>query len=110
MTKPNSSNDPARRLFGLPRVEGDARRRGLSAIALTGAAPLVCAALALFAPGAFADKPDTDSPEFIEFLEYLGSWEGPEEDWVQFLSADDEAISVDDLPQALEPQAESAGL
>jgi hypothetical protein len=25
------------------------------------------------------------APEFLDFLEYLGSWNGEEQDWVQFL-------------------------
>ena len=28
------------------------------------------------------------APEFLDFLEYLGSWEGEEQDWVQFLEVE----------------------
>jgi hypothetical protein len=70
---------------------------------------LISVALASIAPGASADKQDPEATEFIEFLEYLGSWEGQEEDWVQFLSAD-EAPTVESLPDAVEPEVESAGL
>jgi hypothetical protein len=31
------------------------------------------------------------APEFLDFLEYLGSWNGEEEDWVQFLDEDENA-------------------
>jgi hypothetical protein len=41
------------------------------------------------------DQPEQDdpAPEFIDFLEYLGSWNGEEQDWVQFLD------NGADLPQ-----------
>jgi hypothetical protein len=29
------------------------------------------------------------APEFLDFLEYLGSWDGAEQDWVQFLDEDE---------------------
>jgi hypothetical protein len=116
MKKPDISNDPARRRVQSTRAATGAERRhgssacGTRALAITGVAALIGAALACFAPSAWADKPDTDSAEFIEFLEYLGSWQGQEEDWVQFLSADEEGITVESLPDAVEPEAESAGL
>jgi hypothetical protein len=34
-------------------------------------------------------------PEFIDFLEYLGSWEGDEQDWVQFLETEEDAPQRD---------------
>jgi len=115
MRKPDLQNDPARRCFGSTTAEADSRRTSggragdSRRITLTGIAALIGAALACVATGAAADKPSPDSAEFIEFLEYLGSWEGPEEDWVQFLPVD-EAITAESLPDAPEPEAESAGL
>jgi hypothetical protein len=32
----------------------------------------------------------------LEFLEYLGSWEGSEEDWLLFKESDTDAASVSD--------------
>ena len=29
------------------------------------------------------------APEFMDFLEYLGSWDGEEQDWVQFMDAEE---------------------
>lgn len=53
-------------------------------------------ALLLLAPLAVRaqDQPesppqDGQAPEFLDFLEYLGSWDGAEPDWVQFLDEDD---------------------
>jgi hypothetical protein len=32
---------------------------------------------------------DATAPEFMDFLEYLGSWDGEEQDWVQFMDAEE---------------------
>jgi hypothetical protein len=55
-----------------------------------------------------ADPADT---EFIELLEYVGSWDGEEEDWVLFLGdANDPDSPTDvDLDQ-LTSEAEAGGL
>ena len=44
-------------------------------------APLASGADAMDQPPRAAEA----APEFIDFLEYLGSWEGAEQDWIQFL-------------------------
>jgi len=35
------------------------------------------------------DGADAAAPEFMDFLEYLGSWDGEEQDWVQFMDAEE---------------------
>jgi hypothetical protein len=35
------------------------------------------------------------APEFLDFLEYLGSWEGEEQDWVQFMDVEEKAPQRD---------------
>lgn len=41
-----------------------------------------------FAHAEQAFEPSATTPEFLDFIEYLGSWEGEEQDWVQFLELD----------------------
>jgi len=36
-----------------------------------------------------AAEPEPAGEEFVAFLEYLGSWDGNEAEWVQFLDASD---------------------
>lgn len=45
--------------------------------------------------------------EFIEFLEYLGSWDGQEDQWQQFLGDSDELTAAEVLG-AGEASAETA--
>jgi hypothetical protein len=40
-------------------------------------------------------------PEFLDFLEYLGSWDGAEQDWVQFLD-EDETVPQRDAEEPVE--------
>jgi hypothetical protein len=67
---------------------------------------LLIAPLACRADGTVATPPHNaetaTAPEFIDFLEYLGSWEGDEQDWVQFLEM------LEDAPQrdAVENEAD----
>jgi hypothetical protein len=42
-------------------------------------------------------QPST-APEFLDFLEYLGSWDGAEQDWVQFLDQG-EAVPQEDAEE-----------
>jgi hypothetical protein len=39
--------------------------------------------------------PSSQPAEFLDFLEYLGSWDGAEQDWVQFLDEDETAPQRD---------------
>ena len=48
--------------------------------------------------------------EFIEFLEYLGSWDGAEEDWVQFLRTPDQASVIEAADDEAKHAPESASL
>ena len=48
--------------------------------------------------------------EFIEFLEYLGSWEGAEEDWVQVLRTPDQATVIEAADGEAKHAPESASL
>jgi hypothetical protein len=43
-------------------------------------------ALVLCAPALRAEEPPPPPEEFMDFLEYLGSWDGKEADWTQFMS------------------------
>lgn len=45
------------------------------------------------------------APEFLDFLEYLGSWEGDDREWVQFL---EEGEDEDDLTRDAVGQPEEA--
>ena len=78
-----------------------------------GGAPLaIAAALALAPMLAGADAPTDESAqlpqaEFIEFLEYLGSWDGQEDQWQQFLGDSDELTAAEVLVVG-EPSAETA--
>ena len=64
--------------------------------------------------GAFAGASQPDAvagdAEFIEFLEYLGSWDGPEEDWVQFLRASEQPSIIEAAEDEVEYAPESASL
>lgn len=60
---------------------------------------LVCAPLA--AHGELRQVEQAE-PEFLDFLEYLGSWEGEEQVWVEFL--EEEAV-----PARREADREQAG-
>ena len=62
-----------------------ASSRGLCSLLLL--APLACGADAMDQPSRAADA----APEFMDFLEYLGSWEGEEQDWIQFLEEEQDA-------------------
>ena len=66
---------------------------------------LAGAALTWLPLRALAAEPDPAQQEFVAFLEYLGSWDGNEEDWVQFLDAgdDDSARTVDSAAAASNP-------
>lgn len=53
-----------------------------------------------------------EEPPDAEFLEYLGSWDGPDEDWLLFDNADGKAVATDgkersDPASADEESAES---
>src|SRR5262245_64657004 len=65
-------------------------------------AMLVGSALTWLPLRALAAEPDSTEQEFVAFLEYLGSWNGNEEDWVQFLDATNSDFSpdADDIPAA----------
>jgi hypothetical protein len=59
---------------------------------------LLLAPLACRADGTATTPPSREAvtpPEFIDFLEYLGSWEGDEQDWVQFLEEEEDAPQRD---------------
>jgi len=47
-----------------------------------GAAGIAAALAALGLWASAAAEPDEDVPPDVELLEYLGSWEGPDEDWL----------------------------
>jgi hypothetical protein len=69
-------------------------RRGL--VRASGAAMLgmlIGAALTWLPLQTSAGEPDPAQEEFVAFLEYLGSWDGQEEEWVQFLDAADRDAS-----------------
>lgn len=53
---------------------------------------------------AFADE--GEAPD-IEFLEYLGSWEESDEDWVLFTEETDTETKSDSEANDAEPQAEN---
>jgi hypothetical protein len=48
--------------------------------------------------------------EFMEFLEYLGSWNGQEDQWQQFLSDSGEPILPEALMVDADPPADAASL
>jgi len=73
--------------------------RGLWSLLLL--APLACRADGTVAAPPHGAETTTPPPEFIDFLEYLGSWEGDEQDWVQFLEEEEDAPQRD----AVEEQA-----
>jgi hypothetical protein len=75
-------------------------------------AALTGVALACIGACACAGQPDPSlaNAEFIEFLEYLGSWEGSEEDWVQFLPALEQASTVDAATVAPDYKVDSTSL
>ena len=56
-----------------------------------------------------ASEADPAQAEFLEFLEYLGSWDGAEEEWVQFMgetSAMEEVLTdLEETPPTLEARA-----
>ena len=64
--------------------------RGLWSLLLL--APLACQAGGTAAP---PPRGTETPPEFMDFLEYLGSWEGDEQDWVQFLEEEEDAPQRD---------------
>jgi hypothetical protein len=68
---------------------GASIRKRLGACALFA----LCAAAAA-APAASRDIEPTDA-EFVEFLEYLGSWEGAEDEWMQFAAQTNETAAAD---------------
>ena len=41
-------------------------------------------------------------PKFLDFLEYLGSWDGAEQDWVQFLDEDETPPQRDAVEEPVE--------
>ena len=57
----------------------------------------------------FAGEPNAEQQDFVAFLEYLGSWDGNEEDWVQFLDAPDAARADDSNPAAADATPASPG-
>jgi hypothetical protein len=73
-----------------------ASERGLWFLLLL--APLAYGADVMERPARAADT----APEFIDFLEYLGSWEGEEQDWIQFLEEEQDAPR----PDAAEKEAD----
>lgn len=52
----------------------------------------------LASPGHAGDDPVPDE-QFFEFLEYLGSWEEGEEEWVELIDVADEREQRDDSGQ-----------
>jgi hypothetical protein len=75
----------------------------LSAVRWLGALAAGClVASPLFAR---AQEPQMSAQEFTEFLEYLGSWDGAEEEWVQFLPDGDVAALTQPLVEAGEADA-----
>jgi hypothetical protein len=59
---------------------------------------LLLAALAAQAQDEDAQARDAETAqatEFLDFLEYLGSWDGEEQDWVQFMDAEEKAPQRD---------------
>jgi hypothetical protein len=48
-----------------------------------------------------------EEPE-LEFLEYLGSWEGSDEDWLLFDEVDSEQVKADDERRDPAPTAEES--
>lgn len=52
--------------------------------------PLACAGMSAAA--------DEEQPD-LEFLEYLGSWEESDEDWLMFTEAVDKPVTEDDRKQ-----------
>ena len=80
-----------------------ARKRPLEAAAVL--------ALLCCAHGAAAQTEEGDSPA-LEFLEYLGSWEESDEDWMLFNELDGKPATVketahDDAEAAVEESTES---
>lgn len=50
--------------------------------------PLLVLAPFATAYGKDQQDPASSAPEFIDFLEYLGSWDGQEQEWIQFLETE----------------------
>ena len=70
---------------------------------------LVAAVLTWVPLPAFAGEPNQEQQEFVAFLEYLGSWDGNEEDWVQFLDATDAGRAGDASPAAADAKPATPG-
>ena len=85
-------------------IAGFAGTRHLAAVA-------IAALLALSPTIGAAEDPDPADAEFIELLEYMGSWDGAEEDWVLFLgdASDPDSPTDVDIGQ-LTSEAASGGL
>lgn len=65
--------------------------------------PLLLASLAAVGEEpAEREAPEGAAPEFLDFLEYLGSWNGEEQDWVQFLDEDENAPHTDAVEEPVE--------
>ena len=69
---------------------------------------LVAAGLTWLPLPTFAGEPNPEQQEFVAFLEYLGSWDGNEEDWVQFLDAPDAARTEGASPAAADAKPGTA--
>lgn len=76
-------------------------RRASAAVAL---AMAMGAGLTCTPPRALAAEADPAGQEFVAFLEYLGSWDGNEEDWVQFLDAEAPAEAEIAAAAAADPE------
>jgi len=75
---------------------------GTALIAFTPALPAVAEPAA---------EPDTAAQaEFIEFLEYLGSWNGQEDQWEQFLSDAGETTTPEEMMVDAGSDATSANI
>ena len=75
------------------------------------AAAAIGALLALSPTISNAQDADPADAEFIELLEYVGSWDGAEEDWVLFLGDANDPDSPTDIDlEQLTSEADAGGL
>jgi hypothetical protein len=71
---------------------------------------MLVAAVLTWAPlTTLAGEPNPEQQEFVTFLEYLGSWDGNEEAWVQFLDANDAASTDHASPAAADAKPAPPG-
>ena len=112
--KSDATEEHAVRIRSLPKDYRTATRPAAPPNRLSAARLVVLTSSLLAWLGAFAADAQSDAiggeAEFIEFLEYLGSWEGAEEDWVQFLRAPDQTSVIEAADGEAKHAPESASL